>query len=181
MIANSNWKGRLKIVYNTLVRKAVFLDRDKTIIEDDEGYFHDPATIVFVPGAVEALKALQKAGFALVVVTNQSGIGRSYFPESDTIAVHATMSRLLEEQGVHIEKIYYCPHTPDDDCDCRKPKPGLIFEAAAELELDLDNSFFIGDHGKDIEAARNAEVTGILINPNSPDFTAALKIILNHA
>lgn len=143
-------------------RKAIFLDRDNTLIKDD-GYFHNPNAIVFIPEAVEGLRELQQVGFLLFVATNQSGIGRGYFPESDAIAVHEKITVLLHKQGIIIEKIYYCPHAPKDDCPCRKPKPFLIFKAAQEFDLDLAKSFFIGDHMKDMEAGRAAGTTTVMI------------------
>ncbi len=143
-------------------KKAVFLDRDNTIIKDD-GYFHDPEGIVFIPGVVDALRKLQSAGFLLFVVTNQSGIGRGCFPESDTIAVHEKLTALLCERGVRIEKIYYCPHSPDTDCECRKPKPFLIKKAEEEFGLNLAKSYFIGDHMKDMEAGRVAGIVTVFV------------------
>lgn len=153
--------------------KAVFFDRDKTIIEDD-GYFHDPEGIVFMPRAVEGLAALERAGFLLFIVTNQSGVGRGYFPESDTIAVHKKIIELLEKQGIRLEKIYYCPHAPEDQCVCRKPKPFLIFKAAEEFGIDLSKSFFIGDHMKDMEAGRAAGVTTVFVG--SPEKSSGADI-----
>jgi D-glycero-D-manno-heptose 1,7-bisphosphate phosphatase len=146
--------------------KAIFLDRDNTIIKDD-GYFHDPNAIVFMPGAIEGLRELHRAGFLLFIITNQSGIGRGYFPESETITVHERLIALLKEQQAPIEKIYYCPHAPEDDCPCRKPKPLLILEAAHEFNLDLAKSFFIGDHMKDMGAGRAAGTTTVMVGPPS--------------
>jgi D-glycero-D-manno-heptose 1,7-bisphosphate phosphatase len=155
------------------VRKAVFLDRDNTIIKDD-GYFHDPDSIVFVPGAVGGLLELQRAGFLLFVVTNQSGIGRGYFPESDTIAVNKKITDLLREQGIRMEKIYYCPHAPEENCPCRKPKPFLILKAAQEFGINLAKSFFIGDHIKDMETGRAAGTMTVFIG--SPERSSAIDL-----
>jgi D-glycero-D-manno-heptose 1,7-bisphosphate phosphatase len=143
-------------------QKAIFLDRDNTIIKDD-GYFHDPNAIAFVPGAATGLLKLQRAGFLLVIVTNQSGVGRGYFPESDAIAVNEKVTELLKEQGIRIEKTFYCPHAPQENCPCRKPKPFLILKAAEEFGLDLAKSFFIGDHIKDMEAGRAAGTMTVFI------------------
>ena len=137
------------------MKKAIFLDRDNTLIKDD-GYFHDPEAIIFLPGTIAALLRLQQAGFLLFIVTNQSGIGRRYFPESDAIAVHEKIVELLQKQGVRIERIYYCPHAPEEDCPCRKPKPFLLLKAAEEFGLDLALSFFIGNDIKDMETGRAA-------------------------
>ncbi len=155
------------------LRKAVFLDRDKTIIEDS-GYFHDPQNIVFVPRAVEGLRELERAGFSLFIVTNQSGVGRGYFPESDTIAVNERLTELLRERGVHLEKIYYCPHSPEEQCLCRKPKPFLVLKAAREFGIDLAKSFFIGDHRKDMEAGRAAGTMTVFIG--SPEESALIDL-----
>jgi D,D-heptose 1,7-bisphosphate phosphatase len=146
------------------MRKAVFLDRDNTLIKD-EGYFHDPDKIELMPGIEDALQNLQDAGYLLVGITNQSGIGRGYFPESDAIAVHAKLIRILGSRGIELKKIYYCPHAPEDNCICRKPKPFLILKAAEELDIDLGKSYFIGDHLVDMEAGRAAGTKTILLSP----------------
>ncbi len=155
-------------------RKAVFFDRDKTIIEDS-GYFHDPEGVVFMPRVVEGLAALERAGFLLFIVTNQSGVGRGYFPESDTIAVHEKIIELLEKQGIRLQKIYYCPHAPEDQCICRKPKPFLIFKAAQEFGVDLSKSFFAGDLEKDIETGRAAGVATVFIGSPEKSFGADIS------
>ena len=153
--------------------EAIFLDRDNTIIKDN-GYFHDPNAVVFMPHAALGLLELQRAGFLLVVVTNQSGIGRGYFPESDTIAVNQKITELLREQGVLLEKIYYCPHIPKDNCACRKPKPFLILKAAQELGIDLAKSFFIGDHMKDMDAGRAAGTATLFLG--SPEKSPSIDL-----
>jgi D-glycero-D-manno-heptose 1,7-bisphosphate phosphatase len=148
--------------------QAIFLDRDNTVIKDD-GYFHDASAIVFIPGAIDGLRALHNAGFLLFIITNQSGIGRGYFPESDAIAVHEKITELLAEQSIPIEKIYYCPHAPEDNCECRKPKPFLILKAAQEFNIDLAKSFFIGDHSKDIKAGKAAGTRTVFIGKDDMD------------
>ncbi len=155
--------------------KAAFLDRDNTIIKD-EGYFHDPDGIVLMPGAVEALRLLRDAGFLLFIITNQSGVGRGFFPESDVLAVHERLSEMLAKEGVSLARIYYCPHAPEDLCECRKPKPFLILKAAREFDVDLAKSVFIGDHSKDMEAAKAAGVPGILIREG--EFLSAVASFL---
>jgi D-glycero-D-manno-heptose 1,7-bisphosphate phosphatase len=152
----------LKKVAKWMSRKAIFLDRDNTIIRDD-GYFHDPNTIVFLPGVIDGLLRLQEAGFLFFIVTNQSGVGRGYFPESDVVAVHKKIIALLHEQGVLMRKIYYCPHAPEENCPCRKPKPFLILRAAKEFDIDLAKSFFIGNHVKDMEAGHAAGTMTVFI------------------
>ncbi len=139
---------------------AVFLDRDGTIIED-LGYLGDPAGIRFIPGALEALRALQRAGFRLVLVTNQAGVARGLISEADVRRVNERLRGLLAEAGMHLDGIYYCPHHPEygppeyrRDCECRKPKPGMVRQALRDLGLDPSRSVIIGDHASDAELAR---------------------------
>jgi D-glycero-D-manno-heptose 1,7-bisphosphate phosphatase len=143
-------------------KKAIFLDRDNTLIED-RGYFHDPDAIAFLPNVAAGLHKLQQARFLLFIISNQSGIGRGYFPESDAVAVHKKITELLKEQDVHIEKIYYCPHAPEENCSCRKPRPDLVLRAAEEFGIELANSFFIGDHMKDMETGLAAGTTTVFL------------------
>jgi lipopolysaccharide heptosyltransferase II len=145
-------------------RRAIFLDRDGTLL-DLVPYLHDPAQVRLVPGAAEALRAARQAGFALVVVTNQSGIARGLFREEDVTRVHARVQEALAPAGVAIDRFYHCPHHPDftGPCDCRKPEPGLYRRAAAELGLDLQRSFAIGDTVEDLQAAQRAGCRPILV------------------
>jgi heptosyltransferase-2 len=139
---------------------AAFLDRDGTIIED-LGYLGDPAGIRLIPGAIEALQALQRAGYRLILVTNQAGVARGLITETDVRRVNDRLAALLAEAGVRLHGIYYCPHHPEHgppeyrrDCDCRKPKPGLIARAMRELNLDPARSVVIGDHASDAALAQ---------------------------
>ena len=144
--------------------RAAFLDRDG-VINRDLGYVHRWEDFVFLPGAIDAMADLRNAGFSLVIVTNQSGIARGYFTESQ---YHQLTQRLLTEfgeRGIHIDGVYHCPHHPSGtiaqfaiECDCRKPAPGLILRAAKELGISLDDSILIGDKPSDIAAARAAGV-----------------------
>lgn len=143
-------------------RHYVLLDRDGTIIEDKH-YLHDPDGVELVPGAVEGLKRMKELGYGLVVLTNQSGVGRGYFPEDDVHAVNARMMELLAEHDIHIDAVYHCPHTPDDGCRCRKPEAGMMMQAAGELGFDPFDSFMIGDKKADVQLGRNTGATSILV------------------
>lgn len=145
-------------------KQAVFLDRDGTI-NGDVPYCSSPEEFELLPGAGEAIARLNKAGLAVVVVTNQSGVGRGYFTEETLRLIHQKMQEDLARHEARVDAIYYCPHHPLDGCSCRKPKPGLIFRAAEELGLDLKNSFLIGDSPADVEAGGKAGCTTVLIDP----------------
>ncbi len=148
---------------------AVFLDRDGTINEQ-MGYINHSCRFILLPGAAKAIKRLNDAGIPVVVVSNQSGLARGYFPEELLDAVHDKMKRLLAEEGAHVDGIYYCPHHPEAKeerfratCNCRKPKPGLILQAAQELNLDPARSFVVGDRWSDIKTAANCGARSILV------------------
>lgn len=147
-------------------RPAVFLDRDGTLITELD-YLADPDALELVPGAGEALALLGRAGFARVVVTNQSGIARGLFDHATLERVHARLRAALARDGGELELVRVCPHHPELGappwrrvCACRKPEPGLILEAARELELDLARSWVVGDAWRDLEAGRRAGVSG---------------------
>lgn len=136
------------------LRPALFIDRDGTLIAD-VGYPRDPALVEPLPGAFEALRALG-ARFALVIVSNQSGIGRGRITEAEAHAVHARVVEVFARAGVTFAGAYYCPHGPDAGCACRKPAPGLLLDAARELGLDLAGSVMVGDKASDVAAGRAA-------------------------
>ena len=144
--------------------RAVFLDRDGTLIED-VGYPSRPEQVVLLPGAGEALRGLRDHGFALVVVSNQSGVGRGILNYAQADAVHKRFASLLAEHGVKLDAAYYCFHAPGDRCDCRKPAPGLILDAARELDAEPTLSFMIGNTAADIEAGRSAGCATIAMAP----------------
>ncbi|MCV2369446.1 D-glycero-beta-D-manno-heptose 1,7-bisphosphate 7-phosphatase [Roseateles oligotrophus] len=142
--------------------KAAFLDRDG-VINIDHAYVGRWEDFEFVPGAIEAMRRLHRAGYALVVVTNQSGIARGKYSEADFLRLTAQMSEFLLTQQVPLAAVEYCPHLPDgqvaeyrQNCDCRKPAPGMILRAARNLQLDLSLSVLFGDKPSDIEAAQAA-------------------------
>ncbi len=144
------------------LRPAVFLDRDGTIAEE-VGYLNHASRFRMFPFVAAAIRRLNEAGLPVVVVSNQSGVGRGYFPESLVHSVNETMKRELTAAGARIDAIYYCPHTSADHCDCRKPKTGLLERAAREHSLELGRSFVVGDRYGDIELARNVRARGILV------------------
>jgi D,D-heptose 1,7-bisphosphate phosphatase len=146
------------------LRKAAFLDRDG-VINVDRAYVSRWEDFEFVPGAVVAMRALKQAGFALVVVTNQSGIARGYYTEGQYQELTLAIKQALAEAGAAVDEVYHCPHHPAGvvagltmDCDCRKPAPGMIFRAARELNLSLPDSILVGDKPSDIQAARAAGI-----------------------
>lgn len=143
---------------------AVFVDRDGTVIRERE-YLSDPAGVELVPGAVEALRSFQAAGFTVVIVTNQSGIARGLYDEAAYRAVEADVERRLEAEGIRVAGSYHCPHHPDftGACDCRKPADGLFRRAAKDHDLELSRSVFIGDRVRDVLPASTHGGTGILV------------------
>jgi D-glycero-D-manno-heptose 1,7-bisphosphate phosphatase len=151
------------------MRPAVFLDRDGTVIQE-RGYLDRLELIELFPWSAEAIRLLKDAGYAVVIVTNQAGIARGYFDEAFVQAAHVHLDALLRERGVVVDGYYYCPHHPDGAveryrlaCDCRKPAPGLVRRAAADLGLDVGRSFVVGDKWLDVGLAVNAGARGILV------------------
>lgn len=176
--------------------KIVFLDRDGTI-NKEKNYLYKVDEFEFLSGVVSGLKKLQKKGFLIVIITNQSGIARGFYTEKDLEILHTWMIQELEQRGVHIEKIYYCPHHPDavvgkyrKHCNCRKPKTGLFWRAIVELQkefdIDLANSIAIGDKERDLAICSEISLKGYLIGSDYcdsiitgvPDFKSAIEFIL---
>lgn len=146
----------------TASQRAVFLDRDGTIMEDSS-YFGDLERVVLIPGAAAALKTLQDAGYRLFVITNQSGVGRGYFSREAVEAIHAHLDEYFAKAGVRFDRYYVCPHHPEDNCECRKPKPKFLLDAAGEYSLNLSRCFMVGDRESDIQAGINAGARTILV------------------
>jgi D-glycero-D-manno-heptose 1,7-bisphosphate phosphatase len=142
--------------------RAVFLDRDGTIMED-ANCVGKMEQIALIPGAPQALRQLQDAGYKLFIVTNQSGVGRGYFTREAVESIHAHLNEEFSRAGVHFDRYYVCPHRPEENCECRKPKAKFLFEAAREYQLDLPRCFMIGDRESDIQAGVNAGVVSILV------------------
>jgi D-glycero-D-manno-heptose 1,7-bisphosphate phosphatase len=150
-------------------RRAVFIDRDGTLTEE-VGYVNHPARLRLLPRSAEAIRRLNESGVAAVVVTNQAGIARGYFSEEVLQAVHEALHHQLKRAGAHLDGVYVCPHHPSEgappyraDCTCRKPKPGLLQRAAAELDLDLGRSVLVGDKASDLVAARAVGSRSVLV------------------
>lgn len=150
-------------------RPAVFLDRDGTINEEVD-FLADPDALRLIPGSAEALARLSGAGFALIVITNQSGIARGLLDEAQLARIHARLEAELADRGVRLDRIAYCPHHPTEGepplrraCDCRKPEPGLLRRAIAELDLDPSGSWVVGDSARDLEAGERLGLPGILV------------------
>src|ERR1051326_3338998 len=150
------------------LRPAVFIDRDGTLT-DEVGYVNHPSRLRLLPRSAEAIRRLNRAGVAAVIVTNQAGIARGYFSEDVLRAVNAELVAMLERAGARLDGIYVCPHHPTEGpppyrmlCDCRKPQPGLLLRAADELALDLTRSVMVGDKPSDLEVAPKAGARGVL-------------------
>jgi D-glycero-D-manno-heptose 1,7-bisphosphate phosphatase len=148
---------------------AVFLDRDGTINEE-VGYLDHLDKLQMIPGAAEAIRMINDSGMKTVVVTNQSGIGRGFFSESFVGEVHTRLQKILKGKGAFIDAFYFCPHHPTEGkgayltaCDCRKPKPGLLLRAADDMDIDLGQSYMVGDMPRDVETARRVGAKGILV------------------
>jgi D,D-heptose 1,7-bisphosphate phosphatase len=142
--------------------KAVFLDRDGTIARDVH-YCCRPDDFEILPAVPDAIRLLNENGFKVVVITNQSGIARGYFTEETLAQIHDKMRRELARYGAWVDAIYYCPHHPDDKCDCRKPKTTLFHRAAKEHDINFDASYVVGDAQMDIEAGKALGCRTILV------------------
>jgi len=175
------------------MNRAVFLDRDGTVNEE-VGYLRSLDLLKLIPGAAAAIGRLNRAGYKVVLVTNQSGVARGYFPESLVDAAHDLLAGMLKQEGAFFDGVYYCPHHPTAGnskhtvvCDCRKPATGLIDRAAKDLDVDLARSFMVGDKWSDVELGHRAGTRSILVRSgfapddpgnrrpshvDDPDFTA---------
>jgi len=176
------------------MKKAVFLDRDG-VINEEVNYLSRVEDFKFIPNALKALKLLSDTDFKIIIITNQSGICRGYFIMDDVRKIHDYMLEEFKKEKVRIDGIYICPHHPDEDCECRKPKIGLLIEAAREFDLNLKESYFIGDKTTDIQTGKNALCKTILVETGysgkdstydvESDFVArdlleAVKFIVSH-
>ncbi len=147
-------------------KSAIFIDRDGTL-NVEKNYLHLWQDWEWIPGAVEAIKRFNAADYLVIVTSNQAGVARGLYGAADIDALHRQVDADLQRQGTHIDAYYYCPHHPEHgalrDCDCRKPEPGMLLQAAREHEVDLAGSYMIGDKVSDVEAGLNAGATPILV------------------
>lgn len=162
-------EGQREASDGAIMNRAVFFDRDGTLIED-VGYLSDPAQVRLLPGAAEAVRRLNRAGFLVVVVSNQSGVARGLYGIDAVERTNQRLQQLLQQEGAHIDAFYFCPHLPTGtvpayakECDCRKPKPGLLYRAAQDLDIDLTESYMVGDAVRDIQAGRAAHCHTIFL------------------
>jgi histidinol-phosphate phosphatase family protein len=147
----------------------VLVDRDGTLVKDAT---FDPSQVELLPGVAESLRRLQEAGYSLCIVSNQQGIGLGYFGYRDFIDGNRKLLRLLGKEGIAIRRIYFCPHSLGEPCDCRKPAPGLILKALGDLHATPESTFVIGDSADDMEAARAAGCSGLYVGSAHPRYTA---------
>ena len=143
-------------------QRAVLLDRDGTIVVERH-YLSDPEKLELLPGATDGLLRLSRLGLGLVVISNQSGVGKGLFDAKNVTLVHEKLCELLKEEGIKLDGFYFCPHTVEDNCLCRKPRAGLIERAAKELKFDPQESFFIGDKACDVELGKQIGATTFLV------------------
>lgn len=160
-------EGKVGAQRSDEVNKAVFFDRDGTL-NVDIAYLHRPEDFIWIEGAKEAIKYVNDKGYLAILVTNQSGVARGYYPEEDVKAVYDWMNNELEQIGAHLDVLFYCPHHPEGKipaytkvCNCRKPDTGMVDKACEAFSIDRSKSFFVGDSDKDMECAKGAGVYGV--------------------
>lgn len=153
--------------------KLVILDRDGVINKDSDDYIKSVDEFIPYPDSLDAIARLNRAGYAIAVATNQSGIGRGYYDENTLAAMHKKLAQLLAERGGHIDYIAWCPHRPDENCDCRKPRPGLLQQIARHFGTDLKGVTLVGDSPGDIEAAHAVGARPVLVKTGKGERTLA--------
>lgn len=164
--------GKNKVI----MQKVVFLDRDGVINRDSPDYIKSWEEFEFLSGSIEAIKLLNLNGFTTIIITNQSVINRNMVSKEGLEYIHALMKKAVKSGGGDIKDIFYCPHTPEEGCDCRKPEPGLIYRAQEKYQIDLPISVMVGDSAKDIECARRAGC-GLSILVKSDNIANTEKIL----
>ena len=159
--------------------RAIFLDRDGVLTRERSDYVKTPEELEVLPGIASPLRDLRKRGFRLVIVTNQSVVGRGLATDEDIERIHEKLQLELKQMGCCVDAIYYCPHLPGEGCGCRKPEPGLILRAGKELGIDISSSWMIGDQEIDLEAANRAGCHGVRVETNRGDLQQAVSSILD--
>jgi len=153
--------------------RFVLLDRDGVINQDSDSYIKSPEEWLPIPGSLEAIALLNQHGYKIVVVTNQSGLARGLFDENTLTAMHNKMDTLAAAKNGKIEAVYFCPHGPDDNCQCRKPKPGLLQQFSQEHNISLQGLFCIGDSLRDLQAAWSVDAIPLLVKTGKGEKTLA--------
>ena len=146
-----------------MLKKVVFLDRDGVINKDSPDYIKSWPEFIFLPKSIAAITHLTLNGFTIIIISNQSAVSRKIISVESLEYIHAMMKKAVMSRGGDIKDIFYCPHLPEDGCDCRKPKPGLIYKAQKKYKIDLADSVMVGDRAKDIECAKNAGCGGSVL------------------
>lgn len=157
-------------------QRVVFLDRDGVINRDSPDYIKTWEEFEFLPQSIEAIRLLNSNGFATIIITNQSAINRNMISRDGLEHIHALMKKAIKSGGGEIKDIFFCPHTPEEGCDCRKPEPGLIYQAQKKYQIDLAASIMVGDNAKDIECARRAGC-GLSVLVKSENFLNAERLL----
>jgi D-glycero-D-manno-heptose 1,7-bisphosphate phosphatase len=160
--------------------KAIFLDRDGVINQERKDYVKNLEEFKIFDNVADAISLLKKENFLVVVITNQSAINRKLLSIENLEKIHEFLKKYLKKNNTSLDGIYYCPHTPDECCACRKPKPGLLLKAASDLNIDLNNSWMIGDSKTDIDAAKTAGCNSILLKKNEKLFDIVKELISNN-
>lgn len=152
-----------QLVYNKNMFPAIFLDRDGVLIENRSDYVRDWSQVAIYPMTYSALSRLQQSGYKIVIVTNQSAVGRGLISLESAEEINHRLINKIQENGAQVDGVYMCPHHPDDQCNCRKPKPGLLLQAVNELSLDVSRSWMVGDAWSDLLTGQAAKVRGAIM------------------
>jgi D-glycero-D-manno-heptose 1,7-bisphosphate phosphatase len=161
-------------------QKAVFLDRDGVINKRRDDYVKSIKEFVFLPNVVRSIKKLNKEGYLIIVITNQSVVNRGIITKNELDNIHFHMIHELKKKSCVIDKVYFCPHKPDENCQCRKPRLGMIKQAVEDFNIDISSSWMIGDSDSDIEAAKLARLQWVLVE-KTIDLSYAVNVILHES
>ena len=153
-------------------QKVLFVDRDGVINKDSPAYIKSWSEFEFLPRSLEAIRRLTENGFDVILITNQSVVNRDFVSKKDLEAIHTRMKEVIKQNGGEVKDIFYCPHRPEDQCDCRKPLPGLILKAQETYQIDVAKTMMVGDSAKDIECAKNAGCGGSILVQTGNGITA---------